>query len=66
MYELYCRMSLQAAVGVGRVITSVGGVQPLESEAFHQGHLELLSSELATFRWASSGAAGMVAVEEEM
>ena len=66
VYELYCRMSLQAAVGVGRVITSVGGVQPLESEAFHQEHLELLSSELATFRRASSGAAGMVAVEEDL
>ena len=66
VYKLYCRMSLQAAVGVGRVITSVGGVQPLESEAFHQEHLELLSSELATFKRASSGAAGMAAVEEEM
>jgi hypothetical protein len=65
VYELYCRMSLQAAVGVGRVITSVGGVQPLESESFHQEHLELLSSELATFKRASSGAAGMDAVEEE-
>ena len=59
IYELYCRMSLQAAVGVGRVITSVGGVQPLESESFHQEHLELLSSELATFKRASSVAAGM-------
>ena len=48
------------------MITSVGGVQPLESEAFHQEHLELLSSELATFKRASSGAAGMTAVEEEM
>ena len=50
VYELYCRMSLQAAVGVGRVITSVSGVRPLESESFHQEHFELLSTELATFR----------------
>ena len=48
------------------MITTVGGIQPLESEAFHQEHLELLSSELATFKRASSGAAGMAAVEEEM
>ena len=50
VYELYCRMSLQAAVGVGRVITSVSGVRPLESESFHQEHFELLSTELVTFR----------------
>ena len=66
VYELYCRMSLQAAVGVGRVITSVGGVRPLESEAFHQEHFELLSSELDTFRRTTSGAAGMESLEEEM
>ena len=48
------------------MVTSVGGVQPLESEAFHQEHFELLSSELDTFRRTSSGAARMEAEEEGM
>jgi hypothetical protein len=44
VYEIYCRASLQSALMVGSVITSVRGVQPLR--AFHEEHLELLPEEV--------------------
>lgn len=47
VYELYCRMSLQSAVGIGRAISSamVTGVH----EQFHDEHLEVLPSEVRDF-----------------
>jgi hypothetical protein len=47
VYEIYCRMSLQSALQVGRTITSAAGVRP--TTRFEQEHLELLPSELAAF-----------------
>ena len=47
VYELYCRMSLQSAIGIGRAISSamVTGVH----EQFHDEHLEVLPSEVRDF-----------------
>lgn len=45
VYEIYCRMSLQSAVGFGRMMTAAM-VTPA-SESFHQEHLELLPKEMA-------------------
>ena len=45
VYEIYCRMSEQSALGVGRAISSAT-VSTME-EGFHEEHLELTASEVA-------------------
>ena len=45
-YEVYCRMSTQAAMGVGRAIAAAA-TDPLERRQFHSEYLELLDSEVA-------------------
>ena len=45
VYEVYCRMSQEAAVGVGRAVTSAD-VTTLEGVGFRHDHLELLPHEL--------------------
>ena len=45
VYEIYCRMSRQAALGVGRAISSAADVATFEQQ-FHEEHLELLQSEI--------------------
>ena len=47
VYEIYCRMSVQSALGVGRALTSAD-VDTVE-EGFHAEHLELLPDELDVF-----------------
>ena len=44
VYEIYCRMSRQVALGVGRALASTE-VTSLEG-GFHEEHLELLPSEV--------------------
>ena len=45
MYEIYCRMSTQSAMGVGRAIASAV-VDPMEQSQFHTEELEMLRSEV--------------------
>ena len=53
IYEIYCRMSTQAAVGVGQALCSAQ-VNTVEG-GFHEEHLELLPSEVAQYRdWMES------------
>ena len=59
VYELYCRMSAQAAARVGVAVTSAD-VDPMEP-SFETEQLELLQSEVAEMR----GAAGADGAEEE-
>ena len=47
VYEIYCRMSLQSAVAMGRAISSA--VVTATSEHFHDEHLEILPSEVGEF-----------------
>ena len=48
VYEIYCRMSIEAAVRVG---TAIGGADVTSLEAgFHREHLELQASEVDSFR----------------
>ena len=50
IYEIYCRMSSEAALGVSSAIASA--VVTSTSESFHSESLELLPSEAATEgRW---------------
>ena len=44
VYEIYCRMSMQSAMGVGRAIASAV-VDPLQ-QTFEREELELLRSEV--------------------
>ena len=55
VYEIYCRLSVEAAVGVGAAIGSAR-VTSVE-DGFHEERLELLQSEVDTFR-AVMGAPG--------
>ena len=48
VYEIYTRMSLQAALQVGRAVTSTE-VNTFEG-GFHEEHLELLPAEVACLR----------------
>ena len=48
IYEIYCRMSVQAALGVGVSISSAE-VTPT-ARAFHEEHLELLGEEVDVFK----------------
>ena len=48
VYEIYCRMSLQAALGVGMAISSTQ-VSPLDAK-FEEEHFELLQSEVDDYR----------------
>ena len=48
VYEIYCRMSLQAALGVGSAISSTQ-VSPLDAQ-FEEEHFELLKSKVDDFR----------------
>ena len=45
VYEIYCRMSVQAALNVGKAICSAD-VSPAADRAFHEEHLELLPEEV--------------------
>ena len=45
IYEIYCRLSLESALGVGQAIASAQ-VTPAD-EAFHDESLEMLPSEVA-------------------
>ena len=58
VYEIYCRMSRQAALRAGQMLSS-SAVTSFEG-AFHQEHLELLPEELDL-----AGAAPLEEVEEE-
>jgi hypothetical protein len=49
VYELYCRMSVEAALGVGVAIAS-SSVAPLSEVGFHDEHLELQPGELELLR----------------
>lgn len=50
VYQVYCRMSFEAALAVGATVAS-SAVVPV-AEAFHEEHLELLPNELGEFRRA--------------
>ena len=46
VYEIYCRMSVQSAIGIGRAIASAV-VDPLQqAERFRREELELLPTEV--------------------
>ncbi len=49
VYELYCRMSVEAALGVGVAIASAA-VTPPSEVGFHDERLELLPEKLALLR----------------
>ena len=61
LYEIYTRMSLQAALQVGRALTSTE-VNTFEG-GFHEEHLELLPTEVARLR-GDGGADGEEEEEE--
>ena len=62
VYEIYCRMSEEAALGVGRAIGSAAVTRP--EDGFRQEHLEALPHELDDFYPAAArGVAG--AAEDE-
>lgn len=48
IYEIYCRMSLESALGVGQQIMAAT-VTPVTDE-FHEEDLELMPGEVAMFR----------------
>ena len=48
VYEIYCRMSVQAALGVGVSISSATVIPT--ARAFHEEHFELLGEEVGDFR----------------
>ena len=50
IYEIYCRMSLQSALGVGQAIASAIVTDVEAAAGFHEEHLELLQSEVARIR----------------
>ena len=59
VYEIYCRMSEQSALGVG---TAISAAMVTDVEAgFHEEHLELMPSEVDTMRerFAGLGAADL-------
>ena len=45
IYEIYCRLSLESALGVGQAIASAQVTAAVE--AFHDDNLEMLPSEVA-------------------
>ena len=48
VYEIYCRLSLQAALGVG---TAIGSAHVTAADArFEEEHFELMQSEVQTYR----------------
>ena len=49
VYELYCRMSVEAALGVGLAIASAA-VAPLSEVGFHEERLEYQPDELEFLR----------------
>jgi hypothetical protein len=53
VYELCCRMSVEAALGVGVAIASAA-VTPLSEVGFHDERLELLPQELEMLRGETS------------
>ena len=55
MYQIYCRMSSQAAIAAGQQLMSAE-VDTVEG-GFHEEHLELLPSEVAEMRVAIDGEA---------
>jgi hypothetical protein len=63
VYELYCRMSVEAALSVGVAIASAA-VAPLSEVGFHDERLELLPEELELLR-GETGETGEE-VEEEV
>lgn len=60
VYQIYCRMSLESALGVGQAISSA--VVTSVGRGFHEEHLELQPEEVAEIRDEFAGAAW--AVEE--
>ena len=63
VYEIYCRMSVEAALGVGTAICSAS-VTPATTRAFHEEHLELLPEEVSEVRGFLEE--GAIPEEEEM
>ena len=57
IYEIYCRMSVEAALGVGAAIGSATVTRP--EDGFHEDQLEMLPSEIP-FLPPASGSAGAV------
>jgi hypothetical protein len=56
VYQIYCRMSSQAAISAGQQLCSAE-VDPLERQ-FHEEHLELLDEEVDEFRGMGMGGEG--------
>ena len=65
IYQIYCRMSMQAALGVGVSICSA--VVDTVEQGFHEEHFELQSSEVDDIRgaglWAGGDSGGVPWVE---
>ena len=63
VYEIYCRMSEQSALGVGTAI-SAAMVTDVES-GFHEEHFELMPSEVGAMREQFAGL-GDAELEEDV
>jgi hypothetical protein len=64
IYELYCRMSVEAALGVGQAIASAE-VTSVDA-GFHEEHFELQASEVAAFGWPAEEGGDVDEREEEV
>ena len=64
VYEIYCRMSLQSALGAGRAIASA--VVTSVEDGFHEEHLELQQSEVDGFRRLLPEMEGEREIEDEV
>ena len=64
VYEIYCRMSVQAALNVGKAICSAD-VSPSSDRAFHEEHLELLPEEVDRNRALIGTDVDIDSIEEE-
>ncbi len=63
VYELYCRMSLEAALSVGRAMAAAT-VTTFEG-GFREEHLELQPSEVAVMREAADAALDVESEEDD-
>ena len=50
VYEIYCRMSMQSALGVGQAIASAIVTDVAAEGGFHEEHLELLPVDMQRIR----------------
>ena len=56
IYQIYCRMSLQSALGVGTAIARATVTGPQEEAGFHEEHIEYRPEELREMRaWGAEG-----------